>query len=456
MKKLILITSIVFASTILWQGCTKTEETGTIYGTVTDFDTGEPVKNANVKLMPNGETTLTGSDGTYMFQDLKNGDYSLSLSKAEYEDLNDDYVIQVTAGKKVRRDVQMKKKVALMRITDMDGNDVPDLDGNGIPDLDFGEDGDDVSRIFNIFNDSGVTLQYEITTTANWIQKPVDGASGTVQAGETKGIVVVIDRSKLQQGNNTTTMHITSNTGNQQLTIKAKRVDITTLEATEVNDNSTVLNGKINTNIQYSEKGFYYGTNHSLNNKVIVNGNGTGAFSAQITGLSTNATYYFKAYCIYNSECLYGEEKSFQATHIPTFEYNGHTYWVAPSPSTQVSDFMSWDMANNYCENLTAYGFSDWRMPTLSELQMMYQFRESIGGWLQQYTSASDVPCYHVYWTSSYTNFYYTYYSVSWDSGDWYASNDLEQYGYECGYFSNDDDYYLCLLAHVRPIRLDH
>lgn len=392
MKKLISITFIIFVFTILWQGCTKPEETGTIYGTITDFDTGEPVKNANVKLRPSGETTLTGSDGTYIFQDLKNGDYSLSLSKAEYEDLNDDYVIQLTAGKKVRRDVQMKKKVALMRITDMDGNDVPDLDGNGIPDLDFGEDGDDVSRIFNIFNDSGVALQYEITTTANWIQKPIDGASGTVQAGETKGIVVVIDRSKLQQGNNTTTMHITSNTGNQQLTIKAKRVDITTLEATGVNDNTAVLNGKINTSIQYSEKGFYYGTNHSLNNKVIVNGNGTGAFSAQITGLSTNATYYFKAYCIYNSECLYGEEKSFQATHIPTFGYNGHTYWVAPDPGYDINH----NDALSYCIGLTLYGFSDWEMPDKSQMLVMYANKESIGGW-----PTEENGNYYDYWTKT-------------------------------------------------------
>ena len=121
MKRIIALTLMIITIAVQWQGCKKPEETGSIYGTVTDFDTGEPVKNANVKLQPSGETTMTGSDGTYMFQDLKKGDYSLSLSKAEYEDLNDDYVIQLAAGRNACRDVQMKKKVALMRITDMNG-----------------------------------------------------------------------------------------------------------------------------------------------------------------------------------------------------------------------------------------------------------------------------------------------------------------------------------------------
>lgn len=368
MKKIIALTLMIVTIAIQWQGCTKPEETGTIYGTVTDFDTGEPVKNANVTLIPSGETTLTGSDGTFMFQDLKKGDYSLSLSKAGYKDLVDDYLIQLAAGKSVRRDVQMKIKS--LRITDMNGEDINELD--------FGSEGDDVSRIFNIFNDSGETISWEIITTANWIESPETGTSGTLQAGGTKGIVVVIDRSKLQQGDNTTTMHITSNNGNQQLTIKARRTDVSTLDATDVSGNSAVLNGKINTNKPYTEKGFYYGTNHNLNTKVVVNGNGAGAFSTQITGLSGTQTYYFKAYCIVNGECLYGEEKSFGPYFgdIAYFQYGGYTYMVAPDPGNE----MSGSDANSYCEGLSIYGYSDWEMPTKAELMQMFTDRVSIGG----------------------------------------------------------------------------
>lgn len=399
MKKIIALTLMIVTITVQWQGCTKPEETGTIYGTVTDFDTGEPVKNANVTLIPSGETTLTGSDGTFMFQDLKKGDYSLSLSKAGYKDLVDDYLIQLAAGKSVRRDVQMKIKS--LRITDMNGEDINELD--------FGSEGDDVSRIFNIFNDSGETISWEIITTANWIESPETGTSGTLQAGGNKGVVVKIDRSKLQQGDNTTTMHITSNNGNQQLTIKARRADVSTLDATAVSGSSAVLNGRINGNVTYSEKGFLYGTNHNLSTKVVVNGNGPGAFSTQITGLSENTTYYFKAYCICNGEYLYGEEKSFTNVNFPTFEYNGHTYWVAP-----VSNQMQWSMANSYCNNYSIYGIVGWRMPTIEELTQMYL------------NGIRDYPYW--LWSSTPSSSGTSYYCVYMNDGDIFAWSSTREY----------------------------
>lgn len=439
MKRIIALTLMIVTITVQWQGCTKPEETGTIYGTVTDFDTGEPVKNANVKLRPSGETTMTGSDGTFMFQDLKKGDYGLSLSKAEYEDLNDDYVIHLAAGRNACRDVQMKKKVALMRITDMNGKDITVLD--------FGDEGDDVSRIFNIFNESGVTLSWEITTTASWISSPTNGASGTLQPGATKGVVVVINRNNLQQGDNTTTMHITSNNGNQQLTIKARRTDVSTLDATAVNSNSAVLNGKINTNKPYSEKGFYYGTNHNLSNKVVVNGSGTGIFSTQITGLSGVHAYYFKAYCIIDGECIYGEEKSFGPVVTSTFEFNGHTYMVAPDPHTSYNQYISWSAANSYCENLTCWGYSDWRLPTIEELETMYQLREAIGGFIRDTSWCANSIWHHyysVYHSSTIAGNYHFF--VEWRSGSVSKSFYIENYGYVG---ENDHRY-----AHVRPVRV--
>ena len=89
MKKLIAISLMTISIAFLFGGCTKPEETGTIYGTVTDYATGEPLKNVNVRIRPSGETTQTGSDGTYLFQDLKPGEYSLFLSKADYSDKDD-------------------------------------------------------------------------------------------------------------------------------------------------------------------------------------------------------------------------------------------------------------------------------------------------------------------------------------------------------------------------------
>lgn len=432
----------VLVASIVWYSCTKEPETGTIHGTVTDI-AGGYISNANVKIRPSGETTLTGNDGTYEFKGLKVGQYSLSLSKPGYEDLDDDYVINLESGKSVRRDVQMRKKVASLRITDASGNDM-DI-------LDFGSEAADVSRLFNIHNENDIPIEWQIVTTAEWI-KSVSATEGTLAVGGTKGIVVVIDRTKLQQGENTTTMHILSDNGNMQLTIKATRSDISTLEATSVNGNSAVLNGCINTTAAYSEKGFMYGTSHTLTEQVIVNGNSAGSFSTSITGLSGTQTYYFKAYCVINGEYLYGEEKSFGPYITSTFEFNGHTYMVAPDPHTSYSQYISWGAANSYCENLTLWGYSDWRLPTIEELLTMYQLREEIGGFINDTSWCTNNGVWHdyhsVYQSSTIGNGYYYHFFVKWNDGAYNTSYDIEYSGYCAGYAQQ--------YAHVRPVRVDY
>jgi hypothetical protein len=37
----------------------------------------------------------------------------------------------------------------------------------------------------------------------------------------------------------------------------------------------------------------------------------------------------------------------------------------------------SWVQANNYCKNLTLGGYADWRLPTLKELETIYDKRQS-------------------------------------------------------------------------------
>lgn len=385
----VLLPLVIIVTVSIFYGCTEREEdvSGSIYGTVTDFQTNEPIGGVNVKIRPSGEATLTGSDGSFRFQDLKPGQYSLSFSKQGYNDLDDDYIIVLESGKAIRRDVQMRKRVATLTITDASGNNIDTLD--------FGSETADVSRLFNIHNSNEFTIQWQIYTTAEWIQS-VSASEGTLAPGNTKGIVVAIDRTKLQQGENTTTMHILSDNGNMQLTIKATRSDIFTMDASSVNGNSAVLNGRINTNANYSEKGFVYGTNHSFTERVVVNGNGTGTYSSQITNLTMGSTYYFKAYYISSGNWQYGEEKSFSC--IPTFEYNGHTYMVAPDPGF----VMTQDVASSYCEGLGLYGFSDWRLPTIEELLQMYADKDHIGGFdnTRSYWGSD----YNGYW-SFYVNF---------------------------------------------------
>ena len=220
MKRLISLFSLllIFVSILNFNSCKpdSIEELGSIYGVVTDKATGEPVKNANVQLRPSGETTLTGTDGRYEFVDLKNGEYSITVSKTEYTDLVDDYVIVIDGDKAMRRDVQIEKIPAVLRILDSNGNDIDELN--------FGYMQDDNTRMFSVFNNSMDVLEYEILKTAVWVSH-LSTESGLLQPGATKPIVVTIDRSMLSPDGNITTLNILTNNGGKQLTIKANMPD---------------------------------------------------------------------------------------------------------------------------------------------------------------------------------------------------------------------------------------
>ncbi len=277
-------------------GCKPEEEIklGSIYGIVTDYTTGEPVGNANVKLRPNGETTLTGNDGTYEFIDLEAGKYSLLLSKAQYADLDDDYIIELEAGKQVKRDVQLRKKVASLKIVDMSGNPLDTLD--------FGDQESVKVKTFNVFNDGTETLTCTATYDCEWITN-VSGLENQIQSGQTVPVTVRIDRVALADGENITFLYITSANGSNELVVKASFLGmpaITTKIPTEVTSNSATVAGKITDDggRPVLVRGICYGISQSpdINGDHTEDGSGTGEFSHNITGLSAATTYYARAY----------------------------------------------------------------------------------------------------------------------------------------------------------------
>ena len=85
MRKLIFVTSFIIAISMIWQGCTRLEKTGSIHGTVTDFETGEPIENAYVSIYPGTQSLQTGYDGMFVFSDLPSRQYMVSCEKTGYE-----------------------------------------------------------------------------------------------------------------------------------------------------------------------------------------------------------------------------------------------------------------------------------------------------------------------------------------------------------------------------------
>ena len=337
-----------------------------------------------------------------------------------------------------------------------------------------------------------------------------------LKASATHGIIVKIDRSLLESGENVTTLHVTSNDGNKQLTVKATDGTIlptlNTLEATDVRTTSAVLNAEILTkgaptyskrgfvyaltsnptlestlgdltatvteenkysatvtglelgeeyyvrgyavneagvaystnevkvvpeevlatvttekvsNIDldsgsvtfngtivdegdpaYTERGFVYGLTHnpSIDDpKIEVMGSGKGKFSAKISEIEINKIYYIRAYAINERGVAYGDEVTFNPEeYLPYISVPG-TNLIAAKEDAGSGD---WDNAVTMCNSSTLAGFSDWRLPTQSELLTLYANKNYIGGFTN-----------NVYWSSS-TNNNGVWYGVYFSSGD--------------------------------------
>lgn len=106
MKKLFLFAVLA----VLFSGCTEDEYTlfGTISGTVTDVNTGEPVGNVSLTLSPSGKTSVTGSDGNYEFVDLEATQYKIQARHIDYK--TDTKTVNVLAGQTARGDMQLTPK----------------------------------------------------------------------------------------------------------------------------------------------------------------------------------------------------------------------------------------------------------------------------------------------------------------------------------------------------------
>lgn len=176
-------------------------------------------------------------------------------------------------------------------------------------------------------------------------------------------------------------------------------------------------------------------------------GSGTGYFTSTINSSATG-TIYVRAYATNANGTTYGNEISVNVEYLrlPSFQYNGYTYRVAPDPAGSADEYINWNNANTYCENLTLYGHSNWGIPSVNVLKYMYQLRNTIGGFYSAYTSTSNTPCYIVYHSSEKWEYYYY---VNWYNGQMSGSSNIQYSGYDC---SNSD---YCLVAHVRPVSID-
>lgn len=156
----------------------------------------------------------------------------------------------------------------------------------------------------------------------------------------------------------------------------------------------------------YIERGFVFSTlpEPTINdNKIVANGSGQeGVYSIFATNLPTT-TYYVRAYATSSDGTAYGQQKTVtdEWIEIPT---------AGIAVQREDIGFGDFDSVKSMCENSTIGGYTDWRLPTIDELMVLYNNREMIGGF---FTDKSSL--HHDYWSSYREG--NDYYGISFASG---------------------------------------
>ena len=76
-----------------------------IQGTVTDYQTGEPLSNASVTLSPSGLSKQTDVNGFYRFEELDAQQYTITVQKSGYQPNRK--TITAISGETQRVDIQL-------------------------------------------------------------------------------------------------------------------------------------------------------------------------------------------------------------------------------------------------------------------------------------------------------------------------------------------------------------
>lgn len=295
---------------------------GSVYGVVTDYATGYPIAYANVSLLPIGETTLTGSDGSYEFLSVPEGSYTISVSKAEYTNSIDNDAIIVTNGSRIRRDLQIKKTLASLRLTDIGGTDITLLD--------FGNEPSVTSKSFNIFNNGTVSISCSIVYSCKWIKK-VSSIPSTISPGQTVNVSVLINRQELSPGNNVTALYVVSNNGSNVINVSATGEGglpiVLTLPVTYIDGTITPWCNTFHARVTYKgnpayhSRGFCYSSSNVTptieDNPIFIDGTDIGEYSYTYWDFPPyTITYYVRAWV------MYGSDNSIQYGNVQSFTFN--------------------------------------------------------------------------------------------------------------------------------------
>ncbi len=403
MKKL-LIWSLLLTGSLLC-ACTSDDdskeskdELGSIYGIVTELGTAEPMKAVGVELYKKKYEwsdeydllllkTVTFDDGHFEFKDLNPENYKVKVVADGYEQTEEGNVT-VEAGRQARIDLQVKKQdvhaKAYTANAVVSGNQVI-LNGEYTKDYYYNvSEAGFVYATNNNPQNGGTKVKckideikevnsaYKLSTTISNLPYGTTyyfQAYATTEYGTAYGEILSFSIS-----------------GNPA---------VSTLDVSNITKTTATLNGRIDYegNPAYTERGFVYSKlfprptvedASDATTKISVSGRSED-FSANVSSLTENTLYYVRAYATNVDGTVYGEVK--------TFRPGQQDYVIIDNLMVQTKDLgkSNWSSAKQMCMNSRIGGYSDWRLPTLAELSILYANKEEIGGFTSEgYWSSTE------------------------------------------------------------------
>lgn len=291
---------------------------GSIHGVVKDYNTGALLSNCQVSLSPSGKSALTGSDGLFEFSDLEQGSYTISISKAGYEEVSK--TVSVVSGETTEVNIVLKAKSAFAASSNK---------------LDFGDLSSSMELYF--FNNSDESCTFTISNIPSWAS--FSHASGSVAAGGNTALSVSVNREAVNYGTYTQIVNVAykgKTSGNINITIQMQKVQLTAptvniADAAEnITQNEFTIGGELTATggAEVSSYGHCWALtpNPTIDNYKTDNGATTsvGSFKSAITGLTPGTSYYVRAYATNQYGTSYSSQLVVTTQDVASNKWDGN------------------------------------------------------------------------------------------------------------------------------------
>lgn len=300
--------------------CTKdiVDVNGSIHGVIKDFNTGALIANCQVSLTPGGKSSITGSDGTFEFGKLEPGSYTVSFTKAGYEEASK--TVSVVSGETSSIDITLKAKSAFSASSN---------------NLDFGDMSSTQELYF--YNNSDETASFSMSNIPSWAS--FSHTSGSVPAGGNISLSVSVNRDAVDYGTHKQIVSVAyrgKTSGTLSLTIQMQKVKLSAptvtinVAAENITQNEFTIQGELTATggAVVTSYGHCWSLNQNptVENSKTDNGSTTniGPFKSIVKELTPATTYYVRAYATNQYGTSYSQQIVVTTQDVGSNKWDGN------------------------------------------------------------------------------------------------------------------------------------